>query len=194
MAYPSFELNRDPPPPNREPRAAVGYWLGNHRSEIREGERRFRVSRIAIAGAIAWEALNNPQVGSLKAVSVAKPHLVAEPGDISWPEAVENAGKLPRLTVAQRYEFLQNARLGILYVAAILDLICEEAEKSGFNLRDSPDILGHIYQSRSPKKWAAEIKAKRRTDPFALQPGGMGAWIGDNVKYLESAVGSSTIP
>jgi hypothetical protein len=194
MAYPSFELDRDLPPPDREPRAAVKYWLEHHREEILEGERRFRVSRVAIAGIIAWEALNNPQVTSNKSVGVGKLHLVAEPGDISWPEAVENAGKMPKLTLAERYEFLQNSRLCMLYIAATLDLICEEGEKYGFNLRSSPGILGHIYHSRPPRKWAAQIKAKKITEPFALQPGGMGAWISDNQKYLESAVGTSSIP
>lgn len=194
MPYPSFELNDDQPPPNREPRAAVAYWLRNHSLEIAQAERHFNVSRIAIAGAIAWEALNNPQVASLKAVGAGKMHLQADPGDITWAEAVENAGKMPKLTPEQRREKLRDSRIAIFYIAAAFDLMCEDAEKRGFYLRSSTDVLGFLYHAKSPGKWAKLISTKPLNESWLIPSGGMGEWIGTNQQCLEQAVGKSGVP
>jgi hypothetical protein len=88
LPYGSFEL-RGPRPPSLVPRDAVAYWLRQHKNEITRAESKWHVSRLAIAGAIAWEALENPEAGSFKAVSPGKIHLVDENGEVTWSEALE---------------------------------------------------------------------------------------------------------
>jgi len=192
--YPSFELNDDAPPPDREPRAAVAFWLRNHSVEIAEAERRFHVTRIAIAGAIAWEALENPQPASVSSTSVGKMHLYADPPQISWPEAIEAAGKMPKLTLEQRKVQMRNSRIGTFYIGGLLDIMCEDAEKRGFNLRGCPEVLGQLYHSRKPGEWAKFISTKPLNEAWAMPYGAMGEWIARNIPYLESAVGKSQVP
>src|SRR4051812_24709367 len=49
--------------------------LHAHRADIVEAEQRFQVSRVAIAGAIAWEMLENARTGSARSVGFGKVHL-----------------------------------------------------------------------------------------------------------------------
>ena len=194
LRYPSFELNDDAPPPDPEPGKAVAFWLKNHALEIAEAERKFNVSRIAIAGVIAWEALVNPQLGTVKSAGPGKMHLKAEPGEKTWPEAIENAGKMPKLSLDERFKQFRTSRTAVFYIAAAFDLMAEEAENSGWNIRGSPELLGQLYHAWTYDQWSAYIKQKSKTDKFALPPGAMGDWIGANRQYLEEAVGKSKIP
>jgi hypothetical protein len=194
LKYPSFEINDDPPPPDRRPMPAVAHWLKQHAKEIVDAERRFNVSRIAIAGAIAWEALENPQAFSKKSVGPGKIHLVGEGGDMSWPEAVEAAGLMPSLTAYQRTVELRKPATAILYIAAIYSIMCGDAEKKGWNLRGDHGVLGQMYHSRTPRQWKDTISKKRLNDPWRLPPGAMGRWMQLNFLYLREAVGPSSIP
>jgi hypothetical protein len=194
LRYPSYELDDDAPPPDREPRAAVAFWLRNHSIEIAEVERASHVSRIAIAGVIAYEALENPQLATIKSEGVGKMHLIAEPGEITWAEAVEAAGKMPKLSQEERFQRFRDSRVATKYIGAALDLIAEDAEKRGWNLRGSPAVLGQIYHSWTPDQWSKHISAKPVNQPFEITPGTMGEWIGINQQYLEKAVGKSQVP
>src|SRR6266699_1137721 len=73
LPYSSFEL-KGPEPPSRVPRDAVAFWLSLHKNEITDAEARWHVSRLAIAGIIAWEALKNPQGFTPKSVGPGKMH------------------------------------------------------------------------------------------------------------------------
>ena len=55
-----------------------------------------------------------------------------------------------KLTLEQRYEKLRDSRIGTQYIDAAFDLMCDDAEKRGFNLRGSPEVLGQMYHSRTP--------------------------------------------
>jgi hypothetical protein len=184
-AYPSFELS-GAEPPSREPRAAVAYWLGLHKTEIAAAERRWRVSRTAIAGVIAWEALENPQGWSVSSHGPGKMH---EDPDL-WAGAV---GKLfygnAEAGARDLHVFGNRPAVAIAYIGAALALIARDAEKAGFNIRNSPEILSQAYHGHSPRSWAEKMSAKKPGDAFELVPGSMGPWILQNRDYLEQAVG-----
>jgi hypothetical protein len=193
QAYPSFELDADRPPPDLDPREAVAFWLRMHSVEIEKAERRWHVSRIAIAGAIAWEALNNPQAASFKAVGPGKMHLVAEKGDIPWPDFIERTGRMPPLTDKQREEKLKESSVAIDYIGALMDIVSEDAAKRGWDIRGNAAILGQIYHAFSPLKWKKHIAAKPAASQWEVVPGTMGVWIPANRSFLEKAVGKSGI-
>ncbi len=193
MPYPSFELI-EPLPSTRVPRDAVAFWLKSHQGEIVGAERKFSVSRVAIAGVIAWEALQNPQILSIKSSGPGKMHLQGKDGTLSWPEAVELPGKMPALAKAKRERELARPKIAILYIGATLDLIAEAAERKGWNIRNSPSLLGHVYHSKGLIEWPLLVDKKPLTAAFLISPGGMGQWIEANKAYLEDAVGKSEVP
>jgi len=192
LPYGSFEL-RGPEPPSRTPRNAVAFWLTLHRDEIVRAEARWRVTRIAIAGAIAWEALENPERLHVKTVGPGKIHITADEGRISWPDAVEYTGREKVRPEILRKVDLAKSDVAIDYIGAIFDFIAEVAETKNWNLRNSPDILGQVYHSKAPDEWIEIMKAKPAGGSFGIQPGAMGDWIQRNQKYLEAAVGKPEI-
>jgi hypothetical protein len=194
QAYPSFELDADRPPPKLDSREAVAFWLRMHSVEIENAERRWHVSRVAIAGAIAWEALNNPQAASWKAVGPGKMHLVAVKGDVSWPDFIESTGRMPRLSRKQQEEKIRESSVAIDYIGALMDIASEDAAKGGWNIRGDAAILGQIYHAFAPLQWKKHIASKPAGSPWEVVPGTMGVWIPANRSFLEKAVGKSAIP
>lgn len=190
LPYGTFEL-RGPEPPSRVPRAAVAYWLSLHKGDFAEAERRHSVSRIAIAGIIAWEALVNPQVASYKAVGPGKMHLQGEPGQLSWPDVIEGTRRMkPLFSLPWRRVEMAKPDVAINYIAAALDVIAEIAERAGWNVRNNPEILGQVYHGWTAEQWQAAMKAKAPGAPFLIKPGMIGKWTQDHSRYLESAVGA----
>jgi hypothetical protein len=194
QAYPSFELDADRPPPNLAPREAVAFWLRMHSVEIEKAERRWHVSRVAIAGVIAWEALENAQALSMKAVGPGKMHLVPEKSDVSWPDFIESTGRMPRLSRKQQEEKLSESSVAIDYIGALMDIVSEDAAKGGWDIRGNAAILGQIYHSYAPLQWKKHIASKAVGSVWEVVPGTMGVWIPANRSFLEKAVGKSAIP
>ena len=193
LRYSTFEL-RGPEPPSRVPKDAVAFWLALHKDDIVRAEKKFRVSRIAIAGVIAWEALANPQIASYKAVGPGKMHLQGEAGQSSWPDVIEGSGRMKLLgSLAWRRVEMAKPDVAINYIAAALDVIAEIAEQSGWNIRNHPEILGQIYHGWSAEQWQAAMRAKKPGAPFEIVSGMIGKWTEDHSAYLESAVGAAEL-
>ena len=110
--YPSFEL-RGPEPPKeaKTAREKAAFWLNLHKEEIANAEANWNVSRIAIAGVIAWEALQNPQAFSVSSSGPGKMHLHGKSGHLSWPEVVERTGRMKSLPEILRKIELQSQML-----------------------------------------------------------------------------------
>jgi hypothetical protein len=187
--YGSFELT-GPEPPSKLPRDAVAFWLGLHQQEIVAAETKWRVSRIAIAGIIAWEALQNPQPRLRgKSVGPGKIHLEADKGHYSWPEVVEGTGRVKELPPIMRKYVLARPEVSIDYIGAILDFEASVAEAKGWNIRNNPEILSQAYHNSWPDEWIRFIERKPQTEPFEIIPGEMGQWILENEAYLRKAIG-----
>src|SRR5262245_30224976 len=94
-----------------EDEARVAAWIWQYRQDIIDAEARFRVDRRAIAGAIAWEALENVLGRSLRAEGPGKIHVFAHvlqglfssgDGTDTLPKLVEDDGYLPQGSIGQR--------------------------------------------------------------------------------------------
>lgn len=192
LPYSTFEL-RGPEPPSRVARDAVAYWLGLHKAEIVQAEKDWKVSRLAIAGIIAYEALMNPQIASYKSVGPGKMHLEGDDGQLSWPDVIEGTHRMkPLNSLLHRKIEMAKPDVAINYIGAALDIIATITEDYGRNrrnIRNNLQILGQVYHSRTPKKWLNDIETKPANTPFIIRVGMMGQWIEDNRKYLETAVG-----
>lgn len=132
-------------------------WLVVNRTAIVAAAARFKVDRRAIAGAIAFEALENA-VGSIKGsarkaagitVGPGKLHMVEvkwrfvpnsapmlypslDDGDgLTWPKDVEDADLMPAQTFGDRCAIAATDEGAIQYVAAAMDLIATTYESAG---------------------------------------------------------------
>ena len=203
----SFELADAPVPTSEELKAfglpedeaRVHLWLKNHVNEIAAAETRFRVDRRAIAGAIAWEALENVKTIGVRAVGPGKVHVWdCTPGCFGEKETVaeqvEHSGYLPPVTEKKRRMMLKTSSGAIEYIGAIMSAFAEEAERphaggwSGENIRARPEILTNAYQSEDLISWEYHLDAKKAGDE--LKPGNpMANWVLNHLKFLENAVG-----
>jgi hypothetical protein len=213
----SWELQDAPAAETPEDR--VRLWLGKYRPLLEEAEQRFHVDRRAIAGAIAWEALENASTlgFSFRAVGPGKPHLwdvdftprlvANEFGMLSLADIktdmpvkqVEDRGYLPQKSFEQRRELLKSPAGSIQYIGAIMGAIADIAAPVE-NIRCQPALLADIYQWIDFAKWEARIRQRLESKkklgtytPFAIG-NKMGAWVQAHLDYLESAVGKPACP
>ena len=92
-------------------------WLRHYRRTLLGAEQKFGVSHLAIASAIAWEALENVQRRSLRAVGPGKMHIYSNitgalpgfPKRDALPQQIEKAGYLPPRGWDDRIEFMSTA-------------------------------------------------------------------------------------
>lgn len=192
-------------------------WLRAHQHLIANAEQRFRVDRRAIAGAIAWEMLENVirnpktnlSVGEGKvhtyfgnrnapvktAWSLMRVKLsIGDPGDNTSAKEVEDFGYLPPQTYANRVAILSTTDGAIAYIAAIMAAIADLAAQHGFDdVRSNPVILTNVYQGRTLHSWDAALKAKVPGSGFG---GGnpMDIWVAAHIAFLEDGVGRPQLP
>lgn len=185
----SFELQDAPL--SDDARQRVKLWLRMNLRHITAAETQFGIDRRAIAGAIAWEALENIRTVAARASGPGKVHYSANlgPGE-GDPVAkqVEQAGYLPPQKMEQRKEILKTAAGAIRYIAAIMRAEADEAAKSGYYLNCDPPMLATFYNAwdlNDLKNFFAKRKA-----PAPLSPNDtMGTWVAQNEDFLEDAIG-----
>jgi hypothetical protein len=141
------------------PAERVFKWLHSHAQEIAAQEAQFSVDRRAIAGAIAWEAPENPRPWPYHAggrfVGAGKPHIkeayapsVFQTGD-NVPEQVEQAGLLPRKSLLERELALY--KNSIPYIGAGMRLASDIARTYGHEISSDPGMLTWFWQSKHAK-------------------------------------------
>ncbi len=176
-------------------------WLQTNRELIADAEARHHVDRRAIAGAIAWEALENVR-GSLERAAgrfegPGKVHIregkvgvaAVSTGTIVAKE-VEDAGILPAQTTDERAKLLRTPAGSIEYVAGTMRLGAEIASRHGFDISGDPKVLCFFFNAMDTAKWEARLKAKKPGSDFVVNLP-MTEWVSDNAAFLEKAVGPS---
>lgn len=192
-------------------------WLRAHAHLIVEAEQHFRVDRRAIAGAIAWEMLENVVLRPKLKISVGegkvhtyfgnshKPVKSAwvqfkmrlpfgDPGDDTSAKEVEDFGYVPKQSFEGRLRVLATTEGAITYIAAIMAATADLAAQHGFDdVRSNPVILTNVYQGRTLLTWDAALKAKVPGSSFA---GGnpMDIWVAAHLAFLEDGVGRPQLP
>ncbi|MGD9573425.1 MAG: hypothetical protein AB7V62_16220 [Thermoleophilia bacterium] len=182
-------------------------WLVAHKDLIAAAEARHRIDRRAIAGAIAWEALENVR-GSLEMAAgrfegPGKVHIREDRAGAAWistgtivAKEVEDAGILPAQTTEGRGKLLATPAGSIDYVAGTMRLGADIAAGLGFDITGRPDVLCFFFNAMDSAKWTARLEEKRRRDPadkdFRVgEP--IGDWVTVNAPFLEKAVGPSAL-
>jgi len=173
-------------------------WLKKHRDRFERLESRWGVDRRAIAGAIAWEALENRQFVTLSSVGPGKVHVPFRMFGVgllhreTFAQQVEASGYLPPKSEADRNALLATFDGAGLYIGAMMraaaDLAWKELQADIFG---DPAMLCWVYNSHDLVSWKARIAEKRvqgATAPF--RPiGDMSKWVTDKIDYLQRAVG-----
>jgi hypothetical protein len=164
----SFELqNLAPPAATRGERVAE--WIHSKQATINSVAQLYHVDAVAIAGAIAWEALENALPSSWRGAGPGKIHVSDSVLDTVFPlnQFVRGSGvarqaedlyaadpnparRLTQLTVAQRQQLLStNPDAAIKYIGAIMGAYAAEADTVvGYNLhngKDHVEILATLY-------------------------------------------------
>jgi hypothetical protein len=172
-------------------------WLRLYTPQIAAAEKQFNVDRRAIAGAIAWEALEN----------ISTHHLFSRwsgPGKIHYKrgfweknkptvaQETEDAGYLAKQkSDDERGKYLEDPTHSIFYIAAIMRGGADAAEENGYIVSNRPDILTDFYQAHNLGPWRAHLAAKRGTPLVAGND--MAHWVSAHLGFLEDAVGTPEV-
>ncbi|HUD49010.1 MAG TPA: DUF4157 domain-containing protein [Candidatus Baltobacteraceae bacterium] len=197
----SYELGDAPI--SSDPKMRVERWLRIHQTEIEAAETRFGVDRRAIAGAIAWEAIENVRSAwTPSSMGPGKVHVYKDlnkiykhPYDDFFDEdtaakQTEDAGYLPKQSLANRKAILSTSQGAINYIAAIMKAGADIAYmERGFEIYQDPLVLTWFYNTKDLNGWRALIKAKPPGSAFDTDPNPMSSWVKENLALLESAVG-----
>ena len=213
----SFELEGPPFSPTIAPDAPTRYarvqsWLKEHATMIIRAEKVFHVDRLAIAGEIAWEALQNVLPvwipTSVRGRGPGKVHfrdsvLYEGNPDSKMVEGTDRYGKfrtpmrgfiLPHRTVQARGRQLGYPKIAITYVAAINNAYSVLVKAYiGANIRNSPGILATYYEGTNYHLATASKDFASRPSGPLLPNDKMGQWVANNMDYLQQAIGQGPI-
>lgn len=178
-------------------------WLRQYAADIALQEEKRGVDRRAIAGAIAWEALENVEwsirpsraAGGPGKVHARTVYMGAETRP-AFPEEVEQLGLVPKETYEDRVKLLKTPGGSIAYIGAIMQALAMGADAAGFDIWHRPDVLCFAYNSSYVDTWAARMKEKRQRGEttFDLGPNLMASWVASHMEYLTLAVGARAEP
>ncbi len=184
-------------------------WLRQWAPAIVLQEQIRGVDRRSIAGAIAWEALENVKwsfTPSRAAGGPGKIHsqtVLFGPDQLGkeFPEGretvtagfmVEEMGLVPRQSEADRNELLKTPAGSIEYIGAIMQALAIGAAAAGFDIWRRPEVLCWGYNTYPLQFWAEHMAAKQRRGEttFDVSQNLMAAWVAGHLTYLELAVGA----
>jgi hypothetical protein len=195
-------------------------WLRANKATIIRFARKFRVDRRAIAGAIAFEMLENihtapvtvPGIPSID-VGPAKVHVwvgsqkhigssiifmewnrvFSDIGNGTWAKDVEDRKYLSSQSPESRQVLLSTNEGAITYIAAIMADIADLCEENKLrSIRYDPIILTNVYHGKLPKEWEDYVKSLPTSHHFK---GGnpMDKWIAAHMDFIEDGVGRQEI-
>jgi hypothetical protein len=149
---------------------------------------KYGVSAEAIAGAILWEALENPYLRSFSRLGPGKVHPYEHIGK-SEAEKVEEEKRVPASKdKEERTQRLKQADQAITYIAAIMQRHADNYKKiAGVDITNNPGVLCTLYQGGKSEERAQKLAEKRKKDPNAQpMPGDeMGPWVEQNMDFIK---------
>jgi hypothetical protein len=202
VVSPGLSIELADAPPADTPEARVRGWLMRHKDLILGAERDHGVDRRAVAGAIAWEALKNVHYSFYQPMG-----RFSGPGKVHFAEhwysegtpvskEVEDRGMLPKRTMEERRTVLGTPSGAITYIGTIMQAFADEARRAGYEISFDAPMLATFFNVWNLSGARAMFAAKKPGEPLAGNPL-MGAWVRDNLAFLESIVGKpsfSTCP
>jgi hypothetical protein len=181
-------------------KARVKPWLQRYRTSIEEAESKFKIDRRAIAGAIAWEAIENVRSAwTPSSVGPGKVHIRKHPwssdNSNTVAKQVEDEGYVPKQTGDERKKILAQPSGAITYIGAIMKAGADIAfTEGGFDISQNPEVLTWYYNSIDLVGWRDLIKNKQPGVSFDTSKNRMSVWVKQNLNFLEDAVGKPTFP
>jgi hypothetical protein len=175
----------------RQRLAAVEH-VRSHRGLIRAAAGRHDVAAEAIAGAILWDALENPYKRPFLRLGPGK----VRPSRLGGPSAAESAERAglvpfsPASTLA-RWRLLHRPDSAIVYIAAILARhAADYREIAGVEIGDDPAVLCTLYQGGRSEERAQRLAARRRRDSGAMPRAAdeMGPWVAEHMGFVRAAL------
>src|SRR5262249_17993049 len=129
---------------------------------------KFKVSAEAIAGAILWEALENPYTRTFKRLGPGKVHPTERIGK-SEAEKVEDEKRGPKpRDDDERAEVLKRPSVAVTYIGAIMRRHADNYSSiAGVDISQNPGVLCTLYQGGHSEKRAQTLAEKRKVDPKA---------------------------
>ncbi|HEY1966728.1 MAG TPA: hypothetical protein VGH89_02170 [Pseudonocardia sp.] len=184
-------------------------WLVAHRRLIIDAENVWRVPRLAIAGAIAWEAIENPNyvipklIGCCRGVGPGKVHYKSKyvfGEGLPVAKQIEVAGYLPPQTIASRKRLLRSPEGAIQYIGAIMCAYADIGAQCGFpDLRTRRDLIltqpYHGVRRIGPltelDSWRGALLQHKERGTSLRPENPMYTWVNvrRNREFLEAAVG-----
>lgn len=189
----------------------VTLWLRRHRDLIIKDAAERKIPAEAIAGAVAWEGLQNVAPLPLKFEGPGKVHY----DDGSAADQVEQLHYLPAAANwGDRLMRLLQADWALRYIAAIMGAYADLSDKAGSGaIRGRPEILTTLYQGVSidknlipsgpfftsigvkdsqtairPLNASAYFSYKARTGQPYQPNAEMGSWVQKNLGYLTNSL------
>jgi Protein of unknown function (DUF1402) len=168
--------------------------------EIKQAAEHYGVPPEAIAGAILWEALENPHKSPPEPWDPGP-----GPGKVHWYEVpptwnsalhAEEQGKIPgvdpnpAIGEEERRQRVIDPKQAIWYIGAILsDDVDIYRSVAQVDISQNVGVLLTLYQgvAGGPPDSAGRLAARREHDPSA-QPamaGGMGPWVTENIQWVK---------
>jgi hypothetical protein len=166
--------------------ALIGEW----RAEIHALAARYDVSAEAIAGALLWDALENPYRRPFLRLGPGKVH-PCELGRKSDAERAEEAGLVPFAPggAVRRLRILRRPEGALAYIAGILAYHAANYEAiAGVDIRADPAVLCTLYQGGDSEARAARLARRRARDPGARPRAAdeMGPWVDSQRDFIHA--------
>jgi hypothetical protein len=162
--------------------------ISEQRDQIHTVARLHKISPDAIAGAILWDALENPYRRPWLRLGPGKVHPF-ELGRKSDAERAEEAGLVqftPR-GAWRRLRVLRRPEGAIAYIAAILAYHAANYETiAGVDIRADPAVLCTLYQGGASETRAARLARRRARNPRAMPRAAeeMGPWVHEQRAFI----------
>ncbi|MQA75501.1 MAG: DUF1402 family protein [Solirubrobacterales bacterium] len=161
-------------------------------ARIRAAAERHGVAEEAIAGAILFDALENPYLRPFARLGPGK----VRPGHLtrlSVAELAERAGRVPHAPrgALERWRLLRRPPAAIDYIAAILSHHAADYRQiAGVEIGEDVGVLLTLYQGGDSDLRAAQLARRRAEDPAAvpLAADEMGPWVERNAGFVRAAL------
>ena len=176
------------------PEQATATWIHRNRDLIVHFSRYYRVSPYAVAGVIAYEALDNTAPAIYEASGIAR---YDGPGKVHFRQyrfaegdppskEVEDMGYLPAQTETGRAALLSKPMGAVVYISAIMDAFANAGYHHGYSIRCRPDILVSLYSA-----WTVREFERHTTDSLhhELIDNDAGLWVASHRKEIASMLG-----
>jgi hypothetical protein len=177
-------------------------WLRKYQAAIVRSETELGVTRVAIAGAIAWEALINYASTSIRGVGPGKVHLYDDrlkTETFTAASQVEGLGPPypPKRSLADRDAALRSPETAINYIGSIMGLLADIADHFGRNIYCDAAMLTHAYRRFHPVDWVIYLAKKPPAEALKMTPAEsngqppMDRWVVDQSEYLKECSGAA---